>query len=366
MEKILEDSDFGRVLLRKSIRAKSISIRIRSSRPVSGASVIVTVPFGIRYDKGLDFMNRKREWIRKILARQRRRAAEAKENGRAVPVLGNGSIVHTLMSEIMFKATGNRADSGVRKPGIPLKIETESVESEQTTDRLWLSLNRPITRKVVRYPDIPAAPWNQGTPEKHDDTGSGGLSSCTAAPAGELSVNDLLTSTLVKILRDEAKLLLPQKVKLFAERYGFQYRRIAIKHNSSNWGSCSRAGNINLNLNLIRLPEPLCDYVILHELCHLAEPNHGSRFHALLERLCIDQIGRLISLGSPDARKYAAWIPSGQDAAARIDCGNAAPASYLRQSHATGSEPGSGLSHIAGTGSLNLVLSREVSRWHMV
>lgn len=72
---------------------------------------------------------------------------------------------------------------------------------------------------------------------------------------------------LVERLRKEAKAILPQKTAFFAGRYGFQYKRLTIKHNSSNWGSCSRAGNINLNLNLVRLPEPLCDYVILHELC---------------------------------------------------------------------------------------------------
>ena len=54
----------------------------------------------------------------------------------------------------------------------------------------------------------------------------------------------------------------------------------------SNWGSCSELGNINLNLNLMRLPEHLRDYVMLHELCHLRHLDHGPEFHALLESLC--------------------------------------------------------------------------------
>ena len=45
-------------------------------------------------------------------------------------------------------------------------------------------------------------------------------------------------------------------------------------------------GNINLNLRLVTLPEELRDYVMLHELCHLKEMNHGARFHALLESVC--------------------------------------------------------------------------------
>ncbi len=65
----------------------------------------------------------------------------------------------------------------------------------------------------------------------------------------------------------------------------FRYNRIAIKNNSSNWGSCSTLRNINLNMNLVRLPEELMDYVIAHELCHLVYPNHSQRFHALLNAI---------------------------------------------------------------------------------
>ncbi len=65
----------------------------------------------------------------------------------------------------------------------------------------------------------------------------------------------------------------------------FRYNRVAIKNNSSNWGSCSTLRNINLNMNLVRLPEELMDYVIAHELCHLVYPNHSPRFHALLNAI---------------------------------------------------------------------------------
>ncbi|MBR4801280.1 MAG: M48 family metallopeptidase [Bacteroidales bacterium] len=65
----------------------------------------------------------------------------------------------------------------------------------------------------------------------------------------------------------------------------FRYNRVAIKDNSSNWGSCSTLRNINLNMKLVRLPEELMDYVIAHELCHLVYPNHSTRFHALLNAI---------------------------------------------------------------------------------
>ena len=87
-------------------------------------------------------------------------------------------------------------------------------------------------------------------------------------------------------LRKEAKAYLPGRLAELAALYGFSYNMVRIKHNVSNWGSCSSKGNINLNLNLMRLPPELRDYVMLHELCHLRHMDHGPEFHALLESVC--------------------------------------------------------------------------------
>lgn len=86
--------------------------------------------------------------------------------------------------------------------------------------------------------------------------------------------------------RKVAKETLPARLAELARKYGFRYGRVTIKHNRSNWGSCSAKGNINLNLNLVRLPKELQDYVMLHELCHLRHMDHGTEFHRLLEELC--------------------------------------------------------------------------------
>jgi len=96
----------------------------------------------------------------------------------------------------------------------------------------------------------------------------------------------------VETLRVRAKAELPGRLKALADRYGFRYNRLTIKHNTSNWGSCSTKGNINLNLNLMRVPVPLQDYVLLHELVHLHHPDHGPAFHAELEGLLSDHFSR--------------------------------------------------------------------------
>ncbi len=100
----------------------------------------------------------------------------------------------------------------------------------------------------------------------------------------------VIKAVQVERLRAQAKEYLPSRLAFLAAKYGFVYNRVTIKHNRSNWGSCSTRGNINLNLNLMRLPVLLADYVLLHELCHLRHPDHGGDFHALLEKLCADNL----------------------------------------------------------------------------
>lgn len=90
----------------------------------------------------------------------------------------------------------------------------------------------------------------------------------------------------VERMRAQAKAQLPPRLAALAAQHGFQYKRVFIKNNRTNWGSCSSLGNINLNLRLVTLPQELQDYVMLHELCHLKYLNHSPQFHALLESVC--------------------------------------------------------------------------------
>lgn len=94
--------------------------------------------------------------------------------------------------------------------------------------------------------------------------------------------------------RKQAKEQLPPRLSELAVRYGFSYNKVTIKHNATNWGSCSTKGNINLNLNIVRLPRILQDYVLLHELCHLRHLDHGHAFHLLLEHVLTDNLMNLM------------------------------------------------------------------------
>lgn len=105
----------------------------------------------------------------------------------------------------------------------------------------------------------------------------------------------LPSSSEIEALRRKAKEELPPRLAALAARYGFVFNKVTIKHNATNWGSCSSKGNINLNLNIVRLPLVLQDYVLLHELCHLRHQDHGHAFHLLLEHVLTDNLVRLMS-----------------------------------------------------------------------
>lgn len=102
------------------------------------------------------------------------------------------------------------------------------------------------------------------------------------------------SSEEVERLRKMAKSYLPGRLAELASRYGFAYNKVTIKHNATNWGSCSARNNINLNLNIVRLPRALQDYILLHELCHLRHHDHGHGFHLLLEHVLTDNLLKLV------------------------------------------------------------------------
>lgn len=186
-EKILTDPQVGEVLLVKSDRSRSISIRVH---PVKG--VRVSVPRIVPFAAAVAFYKMKRNWVLEVMARQRE-----------------------------------------------------------------------------RFKDVQVA-----SPDE------------------------------VEALRRKAKAELPSRLAELAGRYGFVYNRVVIKHNATNWGSCSSKNNINLNLNIVRLPKVLQDYILLHELCHLRHHDHGHAFHLLLEHLLTDNLMKLLadtSLSNEDA-----------------------------------------------------------------
>ncbi len=82
-----------------------------------------------------------------------------------------------------------------------------------------------------------------------------------------------------KIIRKQAKDYLPQRLDFLAKKHNFSYQQLKLAHTSTRWGSYStKNASINLNIALMKLPNELIDYVIIHELAHTKHPDHSPDF----------------------------------------------------------------------------------------
>ena len=84
--------------------------------------------------------------------------------------------------------------------------------------------------------------------------------------------------------KTQALKIVREKILHFGKIYNLHPKKIFIRNQSTRWGSCSGHGNLSFNFRLIYLPEPLLDYLIVHELCHLQEMNHSAKFWHLVAR----------------------------------------------------------------------------------
>lgn len=94
-----------------------------------------------------------------------------------------------------------------------------------------------------------------------------------------------LRKVIGEALRRRAKVILPPRLQMLSEKYNLPYKSVKINSSSGRWGSCSAQGDINLSYYLTLLPSHLIDYVLLHELAHTREMNHGEGFWMLLDGL---------------------------------------------------------------------------------
>ena len=88
--------------------------------------------------------------------------------------------------------------------------------------------------------------------------------------------------------KQEAHALIVSRIAYFNQTYQSTIARIVVRNQRRRWGSCSRRGNLNFNYRVLKLPLALVDYIVVHELCHLRELNHSTRFWELVARTLPD------------------------------------------------------------------------------
>jgi predicted metal-dependent hydrolase len=92
--------------------------------------------------------------------------------------------------------------------------------------------------------------------------------------------------------RDRAHIKFPERIELwlglFPDPEAFRPKGLIVRQPRQRWGSMSQSGRLLLNRRLVQAPVDAIDYVVTHELCHMAEPHHGPKFFEFLERVMPD------------------------------------------------------------------------------
>lgn len=117
-----------------------------------------------------------------------------------------------------------------------------------------------------------------------------GESLCVALPmdCGEARLRDTVKAWLMA----QAHNRFIERLDHYAPLVGVRWQRLRLSNASTRWGSAHADGSIRLNWRLIQLAPELIDYVVVHELCHLREMNHGPAFWRLVEGVLPDMAQR--------------------------------------------------------------------------
>lgn len=110
----------------------------------------------------------------------------------------------------------------------------------------------------------------------------GGVCRITSRQGDEKTIKQVLLAWY----REEAKRIIPIRAAQLASLHGFTYTRVKVRDQRTRWGSCSSRGSLNFNWRLILAPPAVMDYLIVHELAHLREGSHSSRFWGLIAKMC--------------------------------------------------------------------------------
>jgi predicted metal-dependent hydrolase len=112
----------------------------------------------------------------------------------------------------------------------------------------------------------------------------------------EHATDDHLKDLFRSWFRQVARPLFEERVSTLNARTRYQWQRIRIGEQKTKWGSCSSRGTLSFNWRLLMAPPEVLDYVVIHELAHLKQPNHSPAFWALVEQQC------------PDHKDHRRWL----------------------------------------------------------
>ena len=217
------------VIISKSKRAKRISLNINKNSKVK-----VTIPYYTSFNTGEKFLNSKIDWVFKTLV---------KINNLVI------TSTSTNIDENTGYETGNYYFEITRVKDLQRVILVK--KKLKLKDKTHLMISFPLSINIL-------SKKSQG----------------------------ILIDVLEKFFRFEAKKIIPKKVAIFEKELSVRSSKVTIRNTKTRWGSCSSKNSLNFSLHLMRLPENLINYIILHELAHITFKNHQKEFWNLLDLYC--------------------------------------------------------------------------------
>ena len=218
------DKVFDHPELGEVIIRKRTGLRRLSIRIDLKKRVILTIPYAVATAEGLAFLERKSDWVKK-------------------------SII-TISQKIEKKT--------IFTPEAPFHTKSHSlVLIPEPRSRMAVSIS--TDSLTIRYPET--------------------------IDIFQAEFQEFIRTAVEKTLSLEAKTIIPPLALEISKETKLHFKDISIKKVKSRWGSCSVQNNLNFSIYLMLLPDHLIRYVIIHELCHVKQKNHGPKFWALLDTL---------------------------------------------------------------------------------
>ncbi len=191
---------------------------------------------------------------------------------------------------------------------LPFGIPLEKAESLLQKNSTWVLAHWEQISRHLRHADIPTLPKNtilyRGAPTPIRLKTDPSLKSRAVAEyrAGFLQVRVpgnvrwIPKNAVSTWLMNQARTLINQRVEYLSTLFQLNPKQITIRNQRTRWGSCSSSRTLSFNWRLVMVPADVMDYVIIHELTHMNEPNHSVRFWSLVATRC------------PAYKKHRLWL----------------------------------------------------------
>ena len=198
------------------------------------------------------------------------------------PIKANVNFIYAVLSSEYFHKKITRNATGTATPIInkssweKLPIPLPPIEEQQ---RIVEKLNQilPIIDSMAVY----GTKKKSGRPKQEE-----ALSFIRTFLQAKKTAQPKTAAPEILELKTKAKQELPAAVQKYAGLMGVTYNRITIRHQKTRWGSCTKTGNLNFNCLIMKMPDQVRDYVIIHELAHRKELNHSSKYWAIVAEYC--------------------------------------------------------------------------------